>query len=136
MADLAVTRGFDHGPSVRVGEQRLEHEGIQPMSAPAGAEGAENRRAGQSEIADRIDRRRILLTSQWFQIAMAMVLGPDSGVIVTVLALVCVGTIANLQVMEHVRTTYAMARKGMLPPALSTVSVSGTPGVIGPVSQR
>jgi basic amino acid/polyamine antiporter, APA family len=59
--------------------------------------------------------------------AMAMVLGPGSGVIVTALAIVCVATIANLQVMEHVRTTFAMARKGMLPPALSTVSVSGTP---------
>lgn len=59
--------------------------------------------------------------------AMAMVLGPGSGVIVTVLALISVATIANLQVMEHVRTTFAMARKGMLPPTLSTVSVSGTP---------
>jgi basic amino acid/polyamine antiporter, APA family len=59
--------------------------------------------------------------------AMSMVLGPGSGVIVTALAIVCVATIANLQVMEHVRTTFAMARKGMLPPGLSTVSRSGTP---------
>jgi APA family basic amino acid/polyamine antiporter len=59
--------------------------------------------------------------------AAAMVLGPGSGTIVTILAIICVATIANLQVMEHVRTTYAMARKGMLPPGLATVSVSGTP---------
>jgi APA family basic amino acid/polyamine antiporter len=59
--------------------------------------------------------------------AMTMVLGSGSGVVVTVLSIVCVATIANLQVMEHVRTTYAMARKGMLPPSLATVSASGTP---------
>ncbi len=59
--------------------------------------------------------------------AVTMVLGPGSGVIVTLLAIVCVATIANLQVMEHVRTTYAMAREGVLPPGLATVSLSGTP---------
>ena len=59
--------------------------------------------------------------------AMTMVLGPGSGVIVTLLAIVCVATIANLQIMEHVRTTYAMAREGVLPPALAVVSKGGTP---------
>jgi len=59
--------------------------------------------------------------------AATMVLGANSGAVVTVLAIICVATIANLQVMEHVRTTYAMARKGMLPPGLATVSASGTP---------
>jgi APA family basic amino acid/polyamine antiporter len=59
--------------------------------------------------------------------AATMVLGPNSGTVVTILAIICVATIANLQVMEHVRTTYAMARKGMLPPSLATVSASGTP---------
>ena len=59
--------------------------------------------------------------------AMARVLGPGSGAIVTVLAMWCVATIANLQVMEHVRNTFAMAREGRLPPALATVSKSGTP---------
>jgi APA family basic amino acid/polyamine antiporter len=59
--------------------------------------------------------------------AMAEVLGPGSGAIVTVLAMWCVATIANLQVMEHVRNTFAMAREGRLPPALATVSKSGTP---------
>jgi APA family basic amino acid/polyamine antiporter len=59
--------------------------------------------------------------------AATMVLGANSGAVVTVLAIICVATIANLQVMEHVRTTYAMARKGMLPPSLATVSASGTP---------
>jgi APA family basic amino acid/polyamine antiporter len=59
--------------------------------------------------------------------AATMVLGAGSGTVVTILAIICVATIANLQVMEHVRTTYAMARKGMLPPGLATVSASGTP---------
>ena len=59
--------------------------------------------------------------------AMTLVLGQGSGAIVTLLALVCVATIANLQVMEHVRTTYAMAREGVLPPQLAIVSLGGTP---------
>ena len=59
--------------------------------------------------------------------AMAAVLGPGSGVVVTVVAMWCVATIANLQVMEHVRNTYAMAREGRLPSALANVSKSGTP---------
>jgi basic amino acid/polyamine antiporter, APA family len=59
--------------------------------------------------------------------AMSLVLGPGSGVVVTLLSMVCVATIANLQVMEHVRNTYAMAREGRLPPALATVSESGAP---------
>ena len=59
--------------------------------------------------------------------AMAAVLGPGSGVVVTVVAMWCVATIANLQVMEHVRNTYAMAREGRLPAMLATVSKSGTP---------
>jgi basic amino acid/polyamine antiporter, APA family len=59
--------------------------------------------------------------------AMTMVLGPDSGAIVTLLAIICVATLVNLQVMEHVRTTYAMAREGVLPPSLANVSLSGTP---------
>ena len=59
--------------------------------------------------------------------AMAAVLGPGSGVVVTLVAMWCVATIANLQVMEHVRNTYAMAREGRLPAALANVSKSGTP---------
>lgn len=59
--------------------------------------------------------------------AAAKVLGQGSGAIVTMLAILSVATIANLQVMEHVRTTYAMAREGVLPPNLSLVSLSGTP---------
>src|SRR5207247_2339038 len=39
----------------------------------------------------------------------------------------CVATLANIQIMELSRTTYAMARKGNLPPRLATVSASGTP---------
>jgi APA family basic amino acid/polyamine antiporter len=59
--------------------------------------------------------------------AMAAVMGPGSGVVVTVVAMWCVATIANLQVMEHVRNTYAMAREGRLPAVLANVSKSGTP---------
>lgn len=59
--------------------------------------------------------------------AVAIVLGPGSGTIVTVLAIVCVATLANTQIMECVRGTFAMARHGMLPPRLSSVSRSGTP---------
>ena len=59
--------------------------------------------------------------------AVTRVLGQGSGVVVTLLAMWCVATIANLQVMEHVRNTYAMAREGRLPPVLGNVSKSGTP---------
>jgi basic amino acid/polyamine antiporter, APA family len=59
--------------------------------------------------------------------AVTQVLGAGSGVVVTLVAMWCVATIANLQVMEHVRNTYAMAREGRLPAALATVSKSGTP---------
>ncbi|MGH6829278.1 MAG: amino acid permease, partial [Rhizomicrobium sp.] len=48
-------------------------------------------------------------------------------VAVTLLSMICVATIANLQVMEHVRNTYAMAREGRLPQKLAHVSKSGTP---------
>ena len=46
---------------------------------------------------------------------------------VTGLAVIAVATLANLQVMELARTTFAMARNGMLPPVLTPVSASGTP---------
>jgi APA family basic amino acid/polyamine antiporter len=59
--------------------------------------------------------------------AMTLVMGAGSGVIVTILAMWCVATIANLQVMEHARNTFAMAREGRLPSVLATVSKSGTP---------
>ena len=49
--------------------------------------------------------------------AATMVLGAGSGTVVTILAIICVATIANLQVMEHVRTTYAMARRACCRPA-------------------
>src|SRR5262245_51928453 len=56
MANLAVTRGFDHGPGLGIGKQRLEHQRVQAMAAAIGAEGAEDGRAGESKIADRIER--------------------------------------------------------------------------------
>jgi APA family basic amino acid/polyamine antiporter len=59
--------------------------------------------------------------------AAKLVIGPASSVVVTVLAIVAVATLANLQVMELARTTFAMARNGMLPPLLKPVSASGTP---------
>ena len=59
--------------------------------------------------------------------AAQVVLGARSGAVVTALAILCVGTLANIQIMELTRTTYAMARKGNLPPRLATVSASGTP---------
>jgi APA family basic amino acid/polyamine antiporter len=59
--------------------------------------------------------------------AARLVLGQGSSVIVTVLAILCVATLANIQIMELSRTTYAMARMGNLPPRLAVVSASGTP---------
>jgi APA family basic amino acid/polyamine antiporter len=59
--------------------------------------------------------------------AAKIVLGEGSSVIVTALAILCVATLANIQIMELSRTTYAMARMGNLPPRLATVSASGTP---------
>ncbi len=59
--------------------------------------------------------------------AAKIVLGPGSELVVTALAIIAVATLANLQIMEHSRNTFAMARKGLLPPRLATVSRSGTP---------
>ncbi len=59
--------------------------------------------------------------------AARVVLGESSGTLVTALAILCVATLANIQIMELTRTNYAMARAGRLPPALATVSKSGTP---------
>jgi APA family basic amino acid/polyamine antiporter len=59
--------------------------------------------------------------------AAKVVLGPSSGVVVTALAIVAVATLANLQIMEHSRNTFAMARNGLLPPRLAQVSKSGVP---------
>src|SRR5512135_2815162 len=55
VTNLAVTRGLDHGPSVGIGEQRLEHEGVQAMAAATGMIGAEDGRAGKGEVADRVE---------------------------------------------------------------------------------
>src|SRR5262249_53354634 len=56
MTNLAITRGFDHGPSVGVGKQGLEHQRIEPVTSPAGAKGPEDRCAGKRKIADRVER--------------------------------------------------------------------------------
>ncbi len=61
--------------------------------------------------------------------AAKAVLGPSSGVVVTALAIIAVATLANLQIMEHTRNTFAMARNGLLPPRLAQVSKGGVPQV-------
>jgi APA family basic amino acid/polyamine antiporter len=59
--------------------------------------------------------------------AAKVVLGQTSSVVVTGLAIVAVATLTNLQIMEHVRCTYALARGGRLPPQLAHVAAGGTP---------
>jgi APA family basic amino acid/polyamine antiporter len=59
--------------------------------------------------------------------AAAHVLGAGSGAVVTGLAILCVATLANIQIMELTRTNFALARAGRLPPVLARVSASGTP---------
>jgi basic amino acid/polyamine antiporter, APA family len=59
--------------------------------------------------------------------AAAIVFGQGGGVIVTALAILCVATIANTQVLEVSRILFAMARKGSMPPAMARVSHSGAP---------
>lgn len=56
-----------------------------------------------------------------------LLLLPVSGTVVTALAILCVATLANIQIMELTRTNFAMARGGRLPPALAAVSKSGAP---------
>lgn len=59
--------------------------------------------------------------------AAAAVLGPTSGVAITLLAVFSVVAIANLFVMSASRIGFAMARNGVLPAVLARVSRSGTP---------
>lgn len=59
--------------------------------------------------------------------AAKVALGDRSSQLVTGLAVICVATIANLQIMEHVRCTFSMARNGVLPPGLARLSKSGAP---------
>jgi APA family basic amino acid/polyamine antiporter len=61
--------------------------------------------------------------------AMAAVLGPASGSAITLLAIISVVAICNLQVMTAPRIAFAMARNGVLPSVLTRVSASGTPRV-------
>lgn len=61
--------------------------------------------------------------------AMAAVLGPASGVVITLLAIFSVVAICNLQVMTATRIAFAMARNRVLPSVLTQVSASGTPRV-------
>ncbi|HEX5239351.1 MAG TPA: amino acid permease [Sphingomicrobium sp.] len=59
--------------------------------------------------------------------ATAAVLGPVSGKVITVLAILAVVTICNLMVMFVSRIVFAMARNAILPSFLTRVSKSGTP---------
>jgi basic amino acid/polyamine antiporter, APA family len=59
--------------------------------------------------------------------AAAALLGPASGVGITLLAVFSVVAICNLQVMTGTRIAFAMARDRVLPPLLTRVSASGTP---------
>ena len=59
--------------------------------------------------------------------AAKAVLGPSGGLWVTALAILAVASLVNLQIMEHVRTTFAMARKGLLPEPLARIAPNGSP---------
>ena len=59
--------------------------------------------------------------------AARVVMGPVGSTVVTALAMLSVAAIANLQVMFQTRTTFAMARNGVFPPALAKVAPGGTP---------
>jgi APA family basic amino acid/polyamine antiporter len=59
--------------------------------------------------------------------ALAKVLGGKSDKVVTLLALLSVGAIANLTIMQFTRTAFSVARDGALPLALTRVSANGTP---------
>jgi APA family basic amino acid/polyamine antiporter len=61
--------------------------------------------------------------------AAAAVLGPASGIAITLLALFSVIAICNLQVMTATRIAFAMARNRVLPFVLTRVSPSGTPRI-------
>jgi APA family basic amino acid/polyamine antiporter len=61
--------------------------------------------------------------------AMTAILGPASGSAITLLAIISVVAICNLQVMTAPRIAFAMARNGVLPSVLTRVSASGTPRV-------
>ena len=61
--------------------------------------------------------------------AIASILGPRSGVILTAFAVVSVAAICNLSVMYATRVAFAMSRNGVLPRPLSAVGKSGTPQI-------
>jgi APA family basic amino acid/polyamine antiporter len=59
--------------------------------------------------------------------AAAAALGPASGTVITLLAIVSVVAIANLFMMYASRVAFAMARNRVLPAPLASVSASGSP---------
>jgi APA family basic amino acid/polyamine antiporter len=61
--------------------------------------------------------------------ATQAVLGPLSGTLITGLALISVVAIANLFIMYASRVAFAMARHGVLPAGLASVSQSGSPRI-------
>src|SRR5690242_317383 len=80
VTNLAITRGFDHGPSVGIGEHGLEHERVQAVAAATRMEGAENGRARKGEVADRIERlvaHELVAITQAFAVDDAVVANGD-----------------------------------------------------------
>ncbi len=59
--------------------------------------------------------------------AVALLLGNAAGQAMTLFGVLSVAAITSLSIMGSTRITYAMARGGMLPPALARVSQNGTP---------
>lgn len=59
----------------------------------------------------------------------AAVLGRESGIAITLLALISVIAVCNLQAMTATRIAFAMARNRVLPSVLTKVSASGTPRI-------
>jgi len=82
-----------------------------------------------SSILHVLPREQIAASKLPVADAMAAVLGPASGSVITLLAIISVVAICNLQVMTAPRIAFAMARNGVLPSVLTRVSPSGTPRV-------
>ena len=76
-----------------------------------------------------LSREQIAVSKLPVADAAAAVLGPASGIAITLLAIFSVIAICNLQVMTATRIGFAMARNRVLPAMLTRVSASGTPRI-------
>ncbi|MFC4293680.1 APC family permease [Novosphingobium tardum] len=59
--------------------------------------------------------------------ALQRTLGGSSGLVITIIAVISVGAIANLMCMQFTRVAFAVSRDGALPAFLSQVAPGGTP---------